>query len=80
MKSVLSVIQTVWNLGIILFSLTYFGGFAMLVYKLGDSALNLHQKGLISLVALNCALQGENLPEQCKHVKRTNRKPGAHAR
>ena len=78
MKAMLSFIETVWNIGVLLFSLSYFGGFALLVYKLGESALNLHQTGLISLVALNCSLQGEHLPEQCKRVKRPNPKPGSH--
>ncbi len=60
MKSVISLIETIWHVGVLLFSLSYFGGFAALVYKLGESALTLHKKGLISLVDLNCALQGDD--------------------
>lgn len=66
MKTVISLIETIWYVGVLLFSVTYFGGFATIVYKLGESAVNLHQEGLISLVDLNCALQGDNLPQQCR--------------
>ena len=80
MKTVLSLIETIWHIGVLLFSLSCFGGFATLVYKLGMSALDLHQHGLISLVELNCALQGDKLPDACRRFKRSARKPNGRVR
>lgn len=76
LKSVFSLIGTIWNIGVVLFGLTCFGGFARLTYELGMSALSLHQRGMVSLTRFNCSLQGDKLGEECKPVRRANRRVG----
>ena len=50
--------QTIWNLLVLAFSLSYFVGLGAITYKLGISALELHKTGLISLSKLSHSLMG----------------------
>jgi hypothetical protein len=56
---VMGLIKIVGHFAIMLLSLVYFGGLAKITYELGCSALDLHQKGMVSLGKWNRMLVGE---------------------
>jgi hypothetical protein len=59
------VFGTIWNILLLGVSLAYFGSLATVTACLGKSALELHQRGLISLTQLSKALQnGAPKPRQ----------------
>ena len=51
------VFQTIWNVLLMGLSLAYFGSLGTATYFLGQSALNLHSRGLISLTGLTRSLE-----------------------
>ena len=60
-----SVFGTIWNVLLLGVSLAFFGALATVTAHLGQSALELHKRGLISLTALSHSLQtggGRNYP------------------
>jgi len=54
----MEVIKIAWNALILLFSLSCLGGFAKITYELGMSAVDLHERGMVSLGKLNRSLVG----------------------
>jgi len=67
----MELIKTIWNLFVLLFSLSYFGILGRITYELGMSALNLHEKGLISLGDLNRQLMSGGTNIRKAHKNRT---------
>ncbi len=55
----MELLKTIWNVAVLLFSVSCFGAFAGITYKLGMSALDLHQRGLVSLSKYDRMLVGE---------------------
>ena len=55
----METIKTVWNVFVLLFGVAFFGGLTKVTYELGMSAVNLHQKGMVSLGKFNRMLVGE---------------------
>lgn len=59
------VFSTIWHVLLLGVSLAYFGSLAAVTASLGQSALALHKRGLISLTQLSRALQhGGSRPHQ----------------
>jgi hypothetical protein len=54
----MEMIKTLWNILVLATCLTCFGGLAGFTYKLGMSALELHQEGLVSLSKFSRSLVG----------------------
>ena len=54
----MNLIKDLWNLLVLVVCMTCFGGLAGITYKLGMSALDLHQKGMFSLAKYNRTLVG----------------------
>jgi hypothetical protein len=52
-------IKVIGNFAIMFLSIVYFGGLAKITYELGCSALDLHQKGMVSLGKWNRSLVGD---------------------
>lgn len=54
----MELVKDLWGIFVIAFAISYFGGLVGITYKLGLSALDLHQKGMFSLGKLNRSLVG----------------------
>lgn len=54
----MNLIKDLWNILVLAVCISCFGGLARITYKLGMSALDLHQKGLFSLAKYNRSLVG----------------------
>lgn len=54
----MELIKSIGNIIILVLSLGYFGALGRITYELGKSALDLHQRGLVSLSKYNRSLVG----------------------
>ena len=54
----MSFIKDLWNILVLAFCLSCYGGFPGITYKFGMSAQDLHQKGMFSLARYNRSLVG----------------------
>ena len=54
----MSLVKDLWNIFVLAVCVSCLGGLAGITYKIGISALNLHQRGMFSLAKYNRALVG----------------------
>lgn len=55
----MALLKDLWNIFVIVSAFSYFAFFTSLTFKLGESALNLHQRGFFSLAKYNRMLVGD---------------------
>jgi len=54
----MEIIRGIWNVVVLIFVLTYFGFLTKATLSLGQSAVDLHEKGLFDLAKYNRTLVG----------------------